>query len=205
MKTRIEYGAYVNDEYITMTRQQWLVAVRINFPGEDMDNIKRLIRTERRQASKLPLYTPAENTGWNTPGVVACYHDSNGRKWLYVHKDNKQASVLHAVVKYCRKFGIDDSFMEWNDEAEGDSYLDPSYVPEKKDFDVLSDELTEINYHSEAGVFSDLAGAFIDLIEKHGNLLEVKMGQYHKLYNVDKKEYVYDHRIDNGLKLMEQC
>jgi hypothetical protein len=31
------------------------------------------------------------------------------------------------------------------------------------------------------------------------------MGQYHKLYNLDKKEYVDGHRIDNGLKLMEQC
>ena len=30
------------------------------------------------------------------------------------------------------------------------------------------------------------------------------MGQYHKLYNLDKKEYVHAHRIDNGLKLMEQ-
>jgi len=31
------------------------------------------------------------------------------------------------------------------------------------------------------------------------------MGQYHKLYNLDKKEYIHAHRIDNGLKLMEQC
>jgi hypothetical protein len=31
------------------------------------------------------------------------------------------------------------------------------------------------------------------------------MGQYHKLYNIDKQEYVHGHRIDNGLKLMEQC
>lgn len=31
------------------------------------------------------------------------------------------------------------------------------------------------------------------------------MGQYHKLVNLDKKEYVHGHRIDNGLKLMEQC
>lgn len=31
------------------------------------------------------------------------------------------------------------------------------------------------------------------------------MGQYHILYNISKKEYVHAHRIDNGLKLMEQC
>lgn len=31
------------------------------------------------------------------------------------------------------------------------------------------------------------------------------MGQYHKLYNLDKKEYVHGNRLDNGLKLMEQC
>ncbi len=31
------------------------------------------------------------------------------------------------------------------------------------------------------------------------------MGQYHKLYNLDKKEYVHGHRLNNGLKLMEQC
>lgn len=31
------------------------------------------------------------------------------------------------------------------------------------------------------------------------------MGQYHLLINVDKKEFVHGHRIDNGLKLMEQC
>ena len=31
------------------------------------------------------------------------------------------------------------------------------------------------------------------------------MGQYHKLYNIDKKEYVHGPRIDNGLGLMEQC
>ena len=30
------------------------------------------------------------------------------------------------------------------------------------------------------------------------------MGQYHKLYNIDKREYVHGHRIDNGLKLLEQ-
>jgi hypothetical protein len=30
------------------------------------------------------------------------------------------------------------------------------------------------------------------------------MGQYHVLYNADKKEYVHGHAIDNGLKLMEQ-
>lgn len=30
------------------------------------------------------------------------------------------------------------------------------------------------------------------------------MGQYHVLYNTDKKEYVHAHRIDNGLKLLEQ-
>jgi hypothetical protein len=31
------------------------------------------------------------------------------------------------------------------------------------------------------------------------------MGQYHELYNLDKKEFVHGHRINNGLKLMEQC
>lgn len=31
------------------------------------------------------------------------------------------------------------------------------------------------------------------------------MGQYHKLYNLDRKEYVHAHRIGNGLKLMEQA
>lgn len=30
------------------------------------------------------------------------------------------------------------------------------------------------------------------------------MGQYHKLFNLDKKEFVHGHHIDNGLKLMEQ-
>ena len=30
------------------------------------------------------------------------------------------------------------------------------------------------------------------------------MGQYHKVYNVTKREYIHPHRIDNGLKLMEQ-
>lgn len=30
------------------------------------------------------------------------------------------------------------------------------------------------------------------------------MGQYHIAYNRTKKEYVHAHRIDNGLKLMEQ-
>lgn len=31
------------------------------------------------------------------------------------------------------------------------------------------------------------------------------MGQYHILYNLDKKEYIHAHHIGNGLKLMEQC
>ena len=31
------------------------------------------------------------------------------------------------------------------------------------------------------------------------------MGQYHKVYNLDKKEMINGHHIDNGLKLMEQC
>lgn len=30
------------------------------------------------------------------------------------------------------------------------------------------------------------------------------MGQYHKVYNVDKKHYIHAHQIDNGLKLLEQ-
>lgn len=32
----------------------------------------------------------------------------------------------------------------------------------------------------------------------------IKMGQHHKLYNLDKKEYVHAHRIGNGLKLLAQ-
>ena len=32
-----------------------------------------------------------------------------------------------------------------------------------------------------------------------------KMGQYHKLYNVTRKEFVHPHKIGNGLKLTEQC
>jgi hypothetical protein len=31
-----------------------------------------------------------------------------------------------------------------------------------------------------------------------------EMGQYHKLYNLDKKEFVNPHNIGNGLKLIEQ-
>jgi len=31
------------------------------------------------------------------------------------------------------------------------------------------------------------------------------MGQYHKVYNIDKREFIHGRRIDNGLKLMEQC
>lgn len=30
------------------------------------------------------------------------------------------------------------------------------------------------------------------------------MGQYHKVYNKTKREFINAHRIDNGLKLMEQ-
>jgi hypothetical protein len=30
------------------------------------------------------------------------------------------------------------------------------------------------------------------------------MGQYHKAYNITKKEYIHPHRMDCGLKLMEQ-
>jgi hypothetical protein len=30
------------------------------------------------------------------------------------------------------------------------------------------------------------------------------MGQYFKVYNVDKEEFIHAHHIDNGLKLMEQ-
>jgi len=30
------------------------------------------------------------------------------------------------------------------------------------------------------------------------------MGQYHKVYNVTKKELLHGHHLDNGLKLMEQ-
>jgi hypothetical protein len=30
------------------------------------------------------------------------------------------------------------------------------------------------------------------------------MGQYHKVYNTDKKECINAHRINNGLKLLEQ-
>lgn len=30
------------------------------------------------------------------------------------------------------------------------------------------------------------------------------MGQYHKVYNIDKKEMLHGHDLDNGLKLLEQ-
>jgi len=30
------------------------------------------------------------------------------------------------------------------------------------------------------------------------------MGQYHKVYNIDKREYINAHGINNGLKLVEQ-
>jgi len=30
------------------------------------------------------------------------------------------------------------------------------------------------------------------------------MGQYYQVYNIDKKESIHAHRINNGLKLMEQ-
>jgi hypothetical protein len=30
------------------------------------------------------------------------------------------------------------------------------------------------------------------------------MGQYHEVYNLDKKERIYPHAIDNGLKLYQQ-
>lgn len=30
------------------------------------------------------------------------------------------------------------------------------------------------------------------------------MGQYHQVYNLDKKEFIHPHQIDNGLKLLEQ-
>lgn len=30
------------------------------------------------------------------------------------------------------------------------------------------------------------------------------MGQYHEVYNLDKKERIHGHHIDNGLKLLEQ-
>ena len=31
------------------------------------------------------------------------------------------------------------------------------------------------------------------------------MGQYHKVYNLDKCESLHAHKIGNGLKLLEQC
>ena len=30
------------------------------------------------------------------------------------------------------------------------------------------------------------------------------MGQYHKVYNLDRKEFIHPHKIDCGLKLVEQ-
>lgn len=30
------------------------------------------------------------------------------------------------------------------------------------------------------------------------------MGQYHKTYNIDKREFIHPHKIDNGLKMWEQ-
>jgi len=30
------------------------------------------------------------------------------------------------------------------------------------------------------------------------------MGQYHKVYNIDKQEYINPHGLNNGLKLLEQ-
>ena len=30
------------------------------------------------------------------------------------------------------------------------------------------------------------------------------MGQYHKVYNIDKKQFIHPHKIGHGLKLLEQ-
>jgi len=160
MKTTIYYGAWIGDKHVEMTRLQWLTAMRLNFP-EPTEEVKKLIRKTRMSASKMPMYHPLESTDWQVPAVNAYYHANSTRKWWYVTIESKTTATCHAVVKYCRKFGLDYSFMNWRDEYEKGSRLDPSYVPEKKDFSALIDELTDINYHSEAT-------AFIDLIEKHG-------------------------------------
>jgi len=142
-----------------MTRGQWIAAVRINFPGVGVKYIKGIIRNERTDASKLPLYHPGMGTGWHVPSVIAEYHIQQYHKWWYVMKEDKSNSVFHAVIKYCRKFRIHyPSFISWNDSCEKRSLLDPAWSPTRHDNILLELDLMDVNHHEEARLFIAATG-----------------------------------------------
>lgn len=164
--SRIDYGAWIDDQHIEMTRVQWLTTVRILFPGE-IDQVKKEITKARREAAKAGVYHPRLNTGYFTDYVCAYFHllTSTNRKWYYIQNYSKTTSVCHAVVKFCRKFGIDIEQFEdlkgWDNDAH--SSLDPLWVPSLDDAQILVDELHDVNYHTLAALFND---ALMELFDR---------------------------------------
>lgn len=160
MKTRIDYGAWINDKHVVMTRKQWLASIRLVFPGSNIADIKQEITTKRLTASKSPLYHPEKNTGWSVPYVFAYYHVTKDKQWWYIQIDNKMDSVIHALIKLLNMLDFDyktlNELKDWNADDEKQSILDPAWIPKQENIILILDELTDVNYHALRGEVEDM-------------------------------------------------
>jgi len=161
MKSQIDYGAWINDKHVEMTRKHWLAAWRLTFTGESIEGIKKEIFRVRQKASRLPLYFPGVVQNYDVPHVCAYYHTSTNRSHWYVQNYGKETAVVLAVSKWLNLLGIDYRRFEdldlWDDDIstwESKEYqkcgLDPAWEPTRDCGRILIDELHDINYHTLA-------------------------------------------------------
>ena len=166
MKTKCDYGAWIDNKHYDMSRNQWLLAASIAFDLSP-EEFKREITRQKRKVGGMDYYNPENKTSYYVPWICAYYHivgNGNGlRKWWYIQPYGKETSVIHAVAKKLKSMGIDEKQFKdlenW-ETYEKHSSLDPEWNPHKCDINILLDELEDINYH-------DLSGVILDCIEKN--------------------------------------
>ncbi len=161
MKVLCKYGAWINGAYVPMTRKHWLVAFLLTFPEQDITEIKKQIKSMKLSGSHMRYYRPEVGAPYHVPAMYAEYQVSKDKKWFYIHREGKEKSVMHAIVKFCRKFNIDhtkfkeDNINNWTVGDEKNSCLDPSWEPTLKDVKIFTSQLEDINYHSFNTEFQD--------------------------------------------------
>ncbi|MFP4453263.1 MAG: hypothetical protein ACLFPI_07840 [Desulfobacterales bacterium] len=165
MKSYIDYGAWINDKHYSMTRQQWLSAMRIVFPGTNIDELKTQITQARRRACSFDGYLPGLFK-YASNRVAAYYHVSGNCKWHYVQGYGPEIAVCIAACLYVRdilsqdpkdvipeiaKFVTDEHLKkpeQWG-LWPGLERMNPHFGRH-----IITD-LKRINYHDESAIFAD--------------------------------------------------
>ncbi len=164
MKTYVDYGAWINGEHCPMKREQWLHAARI-YLSVNIDELKQQITQARQEAARFPGYKPGQNY-YNSNRVAAYYHVNGNRKWYYIQTYGPETAICIVACMYIAEILHLDPEIIAPDIAEGITHKHMKN-PEKwgvrpgtkvfvGDELHIHDDLTSINYHHEAYIFSQL-------------------------------------------------